>query len=160
MNLEWIEKVIEYVGNNPYETTLGVAGVTALGIGTYRYIERKLHVAKTLDDFVERAKRSEAPVDIQFQYGRGLESYDESIILRAGKIRYESIGKCETFDTGHARGKAVGVLSLIETTIGLAEKIEKQGLEVTIKGKNIQYAKDYLVTCQDWVRKGYAFIAG
>lgn len=160
--VEYVSKnpFVEYATNNPYEAMLGIAGVTALGIGAYKYIERKFHVAKTLDDFVERAKRSENLVNVHFQCGRGFGSYDESIKLTAGKIRYEYVGgQVETFGCP-ARAKAAGVLSLIETTIILAEDLQKKGLNVTIRGKNIQYAKDYLEECDQWIKSGHAFIAG
>lgn len=153
--------LVEYATNNPYEAMFSVASVTALGIWTYKYIERKMHVAETLDDFVERAKQNEIPVVVQFQYGRGLGSYDENIKLTAGKIRYDYTGgKVETFGSSFARGKAVGILGLIETTINLAEDLQKKGLNVTIRGKNIQYVKEYLEESHKWIKSGHAFIAG
>ena len=159
-SLEGIKKVVEYVSNNPYETLLRVAGVTALGVGTYRHVERKLHVAETLDDFVKSAKRSEKPVDVQFQWGRGLERYAERIMLRSGKTRYEDTGRCDVFGSNLARGKATGVLSLVETALSLAESLEKNGLEVRVNGRTIDDARKYQTTCREWIEKGYAFIAG
>lgn len=156
-----IIKATEYIANHPYISAAYAASIAALGIGTYKYIERKLHVAKTLDDFVEKAKKSEKQVDIQVQWGSGLESYDEKIMLRSGKTRYQHICcQCDVFGSHLTRGKALGILNLLETTVIVAENLENSGLVVRVNGGTIDDTKKYLITCKEWVEKGYAFIAG
>lgn len=158
---------VEYVANNPYESMFAMAGIAALGAGLYSYVERKLHVAKTLEDFVGKAKANKRPVEVQFQSGEGLGNYGENIQLKAGKVRYESIGECKAFGLSPARGKAIGVLSLIEAVICLAEDLEKKGFEVRINGgtivngpTSVDGAKKYLAACKKQVESDYAFIIG
>lgn len=175
--------LIEYAMNNPYEIVLGVAGVAALGVGAYTYVERKLHVAKTLDDFVEKARKGKKPVEVNFQWEYGLENYGGHIKVSSGKVRHNyydgqseilcTVGSDSEFGEGMvgsgllARGKATTVLSLTETAIYLAEHLEKKGLEVRINGGTIvngpvsvDGAKAYLAACKEWVKSGHAFIIG
>lgn len=174
---------VEYTTNNPDETMPGIAGVTALGVGAYKYIERKMHVAETLDNFVEKARKGKKSVDVYFQCEYGLENYGGQIKVSSGKVRHNYYdGQSEVLcivspDSGFgegmvgsgllARGKATSVLSLIETAICLAEHLEKKGLEVRISGgtivngpTSIDDAKKYLAACKGWVENGYAFIVG
>lgn len=170
---------VEYVKNNPYESLLAVAGITALGIGAHKYIERKMHVAETMEDFVEKAKAGKKPVEVQFQFGQALlGSPEKSIMLRAGKVRYG----CNYTDldniwlpplqnysvqVGYAREIATNCLQNIESVIHLAEHLENKGLEVRISGgtivngpTSIDGAKEYLAACKGWVKSGNAFIIG
>ena len=164
-NLENIKKVCGWIADNPYETALGVTGVTALGIGTYRFVEKKLHETKTLDGFVEKAQKKTMPVTIELQIERGLLSYNQKITVKAGKIRYvqnEEYNSVITpeFGFGLARVKAIRVSDFLATCITLAKHLEKRGLEVRINGKNLDDTKNYLKTCKEWNENGYTFIAG
>ena len=78
----------EYITVHPYEAAVGAAGVAALGFGAYKYVERKLHVAETLDNFVERARSMEVrdlSIDVKYNYGGSMmtgTSYDLSVAAR------------------------------------------------------------------------------
>lgn len=175
--------LVDYVKNNPYETTLGVAGVAALGAWCYTYIERKLHVAKTLDNFVEKARKGKKIVEVHFQWEYGLNNYGGHIKVNSGKVRhnyydgqgevlctvgsYSGFGETIVGSGLLARGKAATVLGLTETAICLAEHLEEKGLEVRINGGtivngpvSIDSAKKYLAACKEWIERGNAFIIG
>ena len=160
-----VVKTTEYIANYPYLFAVGAAGITALGISTYKYIERKLHAAETLDDFVDKAKKTKSPLNIEFQHelpvtGGG---YYESFSLKAGRVRYNHKGRCGLYSLNEADNsgfgrypeEGTGLLSILEASINLAETLQKLGLEATVKGKSIRYARDHLTRCQDLFKKGY-----
>lgn len=85
-SLETITKTMEAASSFSYiVVTCAVIG----GILAYAYIERKLHVAKSIDEFIAYAKKNNIAVEMNAELSyHGFDYYEGHIQVRAGKRRY------------------------------------------------------------------------
>ncbi len=152
--LEWITDNFEPIINHPYGIALGAI---TLSIGAYGYMERKLHVARSVDDLIIKAKKNNDSVNVSFNWcnwdseARHYEGeYGNQVMLRAGKIRYtigvnpSSYLSIDSLD----REKTAHYIALLQISVLMAEEIQNKGLEVTIRGENLQERKNELFKLQ------------